>query len=124
MRDDAQRLHDVAAAIVRIEQHTQCDRAGFDSNELLQVWVVHHLQIIGEAVRGISDTTRDQHSEIPWKQIVGMRHILVHHYFGIDLETVWRVVVDDLPRLKAAVDRAIQGQTRARGDDETQDVPT
>ena len=52
--------------------------AAFDQDELIQTWVVHHLQIIGEASRGISQSFRDQYPTIPWTKIVGMRNILVH----------------------------------------------
>ena len=107
MRDDRQRLQDVLEAINRIEQRVGADRATFDADEMLQVWVVHHLQILGEATRGITEATRDAIPGIPWKQIVGMRHILVHHYFGIDLDAVWSVVQNDLQPLKAAVTQAL-----------------
>lgn len=58
------------------------------------------MQIIGEAARGVSPQLRDRHSEIPWTQIVGMRNILVHVYFGVDVDVVWDVVERDLQDLK------------------------
>jgi uncharacterized protein with HEPN domain len=67
---------------------------------MLQVWIIHHLQIIGEAVRGLSQEFRLSHPNIPWTDIVGMRNILVHHYFGIDKDAVWKVVEDDLVYMK------------------------
>jgi uncharacterized protein with HEPN domain len=109
MRDDQQRLKDILEAIERIQRRAGTDRKEFDRNELLQVWIVHHLQIIGEAARGVTEATRDSIPEIPWKQIVGMRHILVHHYFGIDLETVWSVVEGDLESLKASLQQVLNG---------------
>jgi uncharacterized protein with HEPN domain len=62
--------------------------------------VIHHLQIIGEAVRGITADFKAAHPEIPWSDIIGMRNILIHHYFGIDRDAVWKVVEHDLPLLK------------------------
>lgn len=62
--------------------------------------MIHHLQIIGEAVRGISPEFRAASPDIPWSDIIGMRNILVHHYFGIDRDAVWNVVERDLPALK------------------------
>ena len=62
--------------------------------------MIYHLQIIGEAVRGISSEFRTANPGIPWLDIIGMRNILVHHYFGIDRDAVWNVLEDDLPALK------------------------
>ena len=65
--------------------------------------MVHHLQIIGEAVRSLSETLRQSNPEVPWAQIRAMRNILVHEYFDVDLEEVWVTVERDLPRLKGTV---------------------
>jgi uncharacterized protein with HEPN domain len=104
MRDDRQRLLDVQEAIERIERRAPRSRASFEGNDLLQVWIVYHLQIIGEAVRSLSEDLREAHPDVPWRQIIGMRNILVHRYFGIDAAAVWSVVERDLPQLRAAVD--------------------
>ena len=107
MRRDRQRLEDILEAIERIEKYASGGRESFDRDELVQTWVLHHLQIIGEAVRGLSDEIRSAHPEIPWAQIAAMRNILVHDYFGIDLEEVWTAVVRDLPQLKAKIAAAL-----------------
>ena len=62
--------------------------------------MIYHLQIIGEAVRGLSSEFVAANSEVPWSDIIGMRNILVHHYFGIDRDAVWNVIEDDLPALE------------------------
>lgn len=111
MRDDMARLRDVLEAIDNIERHASGGRMAFEENELMQVWVVHHLQIIGEACRAISAGFKELHPEIPWVQVVGMRNILVHHYFGIDAPLLWQVVEHDLPTLKTNV-IALLGNTR------------
>jgi uncharacterized protein with HEPN domain len=64
---------------------------------------VHHLQIIGEAAAGLGARFHGAHPELPWPQIVALRNILVHEYFGVDLEEVWATVERDLPSLKAQV---------------------
>ena len=107
MRRDRQRLEDILEAIERIEKYASGGRAIFDRDELVQTWVLHHLQIIGEAVRGLSDEIRSAHPDIPWAQIAAMRNILVHDYFGIDLDEVWAAVVRDLPQLKAKITAAL-----------------
>jgi uncharacterized protein with HEPN domain len=104
MRSDHERLLDIRDAIGRIERHTDAGRKSFETNELIQTWVVHHLQIIGEAASRVSSELRDGPPEIPWAGIIGMRHILVHDYFGIDVERCWSVVERDLPLLEAQID--------------------
>jgi uncharacterized protein with HEPN domain len=100
VRDVRERLLDMQEAIERIFRYTRAGREEFDGNELVQTWVVHHLEIIGEAARVVPDDLRQSRPEIPWKQIVAMRHILVHQYFGIDKDAVWSVVERDLPALQ------------------------
>jgi uncharacterized protein with HEPN domain len=107
VRSDDERLRDIAEAIERIERHTKAGRAAFDRDELIQNWVVHHLQIIGEAARRLSDDWKAARPEVPWRAIVGMRHILVHSYFEVDENVVWLTVENDLPRLKHVVDGAL-----------------
>ena len=65
--------------------------------------MVHHLQIIGEAARKVTEGFRATHTQIPWAQIVAMRNVLVHDYFRIDTEEVWAAVQRDLPKLKQAI---------------------
>ena len=107
MRDDAERLLDILKAIDRILEKTSAGRKAFDQDEMLQVWVLHHLQIVGEAARCLSQEFRQQHPDSVWSGAVGMRHILVHHYFEIDAEQVWKVVEHDLPALKKTVTRIL-----------------
>lgn len=61
--------------------------------------VVRNVEIIGEAAKNISDKTRAEYLQIPWKQIAGMRDKLVHHYFGVNIDIIWDVVKNDLPLL-------------------------
>ncbi|NLX39243.1 MAG: DUF86 domain-containing protein [Methanothrix sp.] len=104
MRDDRRRLLDIAEAIERIERYASKGREAFEDDELIQNWIIHHLQVIGEAARAISDELKDGHDEMPWQQIVGMRHILVHRYFEVDTDLIWSVVEDDVPVLKQQIE--------------------
>lgn len=103
MRDDREKLLDILEAIDRIEKRVASDKSRFAKDELLQVWVIHHLEIVGEACRALSDSMKAGHPEIPWNDIIGMRNILIHEYFGIDTPQVWMVVERDLPALKVNV---------------------
>jgi len=100
MRDPVERLKDILGAIAKIERYAAQGRDAFFQDELLQVWVIYHLQVIGEAAARLGPDFHAAHPHIPWAQIVGMRNILVHEYFGVDLEEVWLTVERDLPTLK------------------------
>ena len=65
MRDDAKRVEDILEAILLIEKYSIQDREKFEEKELIQVWIVHHLQIIGESARKISESLKEHHPEIP-----------------------------------------------------------
>lgn len=103
MRSDRDRLTDILEAIVKIRERLPPVEEEFLAEELLQVWVVHHLQVIGEAANYLSPAFIDSHPEIPWRRIIGLRHALVHQYFGVDLDAIWTIAVHDLPPLETAV---------------------
>jgi uncharacterized protein with HEPN domain len=65
--------------------------------------VVRALEIIGEATKKIPDTVREQYPQIPWREMAGMRDKLIHDYFGVNLQVVWKTVREDLPRLQKAL---------------------
>ncbi len=103
MRDDRRRLEHIFQAISHIERYAVRGEKAFRSDELIQNWMVWHIQIIGEAARALSPELRDRHPEVPWLDIMDMRNVLVHEYFGIDLDIVWRVIDRELPNLKRKV---------------------
>ena len=107
MRDLRQRLHDILEAISRIEEEQAKGKVAFETSPLVQTWMVHHLMIIGEAVRSIDPATRQKYPSIPWRQIAGMRNILVHDYFRINQEIVWETVEKHVPPLKEQVQQLL-----------------
>jgi len=107
VRDDRARLGDILEAIERIEKYTGTGRDALYGDELVQTWVVHHLMIIGEACRALSAEFRATHSEDAWALAGGLRNVIVHEYFGIDLEIVWGVIERDLPALKKLVQQIV-----------------
>lgn len=104
MRDPKERLRDILEAIARIERYAARGREAFEKDELIQVWILHHLQIIGEAAARLGREFHETHPEVPWREIVAMRNVLVHEYFGVDLNELWRTVERDLPALKHAIE--------------------
>lgn len=108
MRDDRARLGDIREALDKIDRYTALGKERFLGDELVQVWVIHHLQMIGEAANGISPVIQNRYPAIPWGKIIGLRNILVHHYFAIDAKEIWAVVERDIPPLREAVQRILQ----------------
>ena len=108
MRDDREKLRDILEAIQRIDRYAVQGRQNFEENELIQTWFIQHLQIIGEASRALSQDIREQHPNVPWSPIIGMRNILTHNYFEIDLEIVWSAVERELPELKPKIEAILR----------------
>ena len=111
MRDDLERLRDILKAIDHILDKTIGGRSPFNNDEMLRVWVLHHLQIIGEAARSLSAEFRQQHPDKVWTKAAGMRNILVHHYFEINATRIWNVVHEDLPSLRDRVESLLREQS-------------
>lgn len=107
MKRTRERLQDILDAIIQIEKHSKEGRAVFDANELVQVWMVHHLQVIGEAVRSIDPDFRNKNTSVPWRLIAGMRNILIHDYGSINYEIVWSAVENNLPSLKLEIQKLL-----------------
>jgi uncharacterized protein with HEPN domain len=83
-------------------------RAEFDADESLRLALCYLLQIIGEATSRVTRSTKAAHPEIPWTNVVGMRHRLVHGYFQIDDDVVWKTVTGELRPLLAAIERLLE----------------
>ncbi len=111
MRNISERLYDIQDAIVRIMKYTQNGRYRYDHDELVQTWVTHNLYVIGEATRAIASEFpefKDQHPEIKWTEIIGMRTVLAHRYFDTDPDALWSAVSQDLQDLKLNIDAILK----------------
>lgn len=101
-------LTDILESIQTIEHYTQgVTQERFETDKLLQAGMLHWLQIIGEASTKLPSELKKQHPEIPWRDVAGFRHIVVHDYFAIQLPRVWKVVTEDLLPLKETVQQML-----------------
>lgn len=110
MRDDKERLRDILEAITQIEKYAIRGEKEFQQNELIQIWIVHHLQIIGEASSSISKKLTNKYIKVPWAEIIAFRNILVHEYFRVDSQAVWKIVVRDLSDLREQVEIILESK--------------
>jgi len=109
MRDYKLYLDDILEAAKRIEKYTEgLSIERLKKNALVLDGVVRNLEIIGEATKNIPVQVREKHPEIEWRKIAGLRDILAHEYFGIDLEVVWDIIKNKLPALKERIRRILK----------------
>ena len=87
-----------------LELPQRISRRTYDADENLRLALIHLIQTIGEAARQVSREFCNNHSDIRWADIIGMRHKVVHDYLGVDEDIVWHVVTEDLPRLVKALE--------------------
>ena len=104
--------------ISRVTEYTKDGRSEFIKSPIIQDAVVRNIELIGEAVKNLSDTAKVSRPEIPWRSIARMRDKIIHHYFALNLELVWEVVDKHLPPLSKCVDamlRDIEAQKKNDG---------
>lgn len=104
MKDDRVYLEHIRDALSDVSTYTNVGREAFLADRMRQDATLRKLQVIGQAVKNLSEDVRSRQPHIPWKQIAGMRDKVIHDYFGVNLEIVWAVIVKDLPELEIAVD--------------------
>ncbi|RQW76966.1 MAG: DUF86 domain-containing protein [Methanothrix sp.] len=83
------------------------DKETYNQDLTLRLALTHLVQVIGEAAQRVSNTFRDAYADVPWREIIGMRHRIVHDYLNVDEDVVWQVVQDDLPLLVEKLNRII-----------------
>lgn len=102
-------LEDILEAIQKIEDFTRgMALEGFSRDVKTIDAVVRNVEVIGEAARKVPEKLRLQHPAVPWKQVVGARDKVIHEYFGVDLDIIWKTVVEDLPNFKHQIETLLK----------------
>lgn len=106
--EDIVRIRHMLDAVRKAVEFTRnCERIDLDKDEKLALSIVRLLEILGEAAKNVSDQYRDKHPKIPWRQIAGTRDRLIHGYFDVDLNIVWKIISVDIPPLVAQLEKAL-----------------
>lgn len=103
-RDDLVFIKHILESIEAIEEFSAgISKEEIASNRMRQSAIVRELEVIGEAVKNISEKLKNKHPGIKWKAIAGTRDKMIHHYFGVDLNVVWEIIEKDIPLLKKQI---------------------
>jgi len=109
-RDDATLLDILRAARLALEFRGRLEKAAFLTDLKTQAAVLHELLVLGEAAKRLSAAFREEHPDVPWKAITGMRDRLLHGYDDVDLDLVWKTVDEDLPALVTRLEALAPGR--------------
>ena len=94
---------DILDAIDVVERYLPADREAFDRDPPVQSHVYRHVMIVGEAARSLSQSLKARHPQVPWRQIEGMRHVMVHDYFRVDWNIVYETAKAHVPAFRTQV---------------------
>lgn len=114
MKQDSVYLRHILDAINKIESYISVGHEVFFSDSHWQDAVIRQLEIMGEATKRLSQEVRSRYPDIPWKRMAGLRDVLVHDYFGVDLDMVWQIAQTYLPKLKPEVEDILLAAENSR----------
>ena len=103
MKEDRIYLLHIRGALERILSYTAQGKQALLADARTQDAVVRNLEVVGEAVKNLSESLNARHATIPWKRIAGMRDKMIHEYFGVNLQLVWDAIEHEVPRLKEKI---------------------
>lgn len=102
-RADLARLNDIRSALADICALTENGKQAFLDDRTAQQAVAYNLAVLGEAARALSDELRKRYPEVPWRDVIGQRNVVVHEYHRLDLDVIWSTVANDVPRLEEQI---------------------
>jgi len=100
MKNDRVYIRHILDAIDKVDQYVQVGYDDFMAHSHWQDAVIRQLEIVGEATKRLSEELRARYPDVPWRRIAGLRDVLIHDYMGVDLEAVWQVSQNNVPKLK------------------------
>ncbi len=108
MKDDRLYLIHIKECVERIESYIGSARkAEFLKSTFMQDAIIRNLQVLAESTQRLSDEAKSSRKDIDWYKIAGFRNILVHDYLGLDLDTVWNIVINEIPVFKEAIEEML-----------------
>ena len=100
-RDDSIFIEYILDSIQAIEEFSKnMSKDELTINRMKKDAIVREIEIIGEAAKNVSESFKKRHNEIKWKNIIGTRDVMIHQYFGVNLDVVWNIIQEDLSKLK------------------------
>jgi len=104
-------LEDMLLAIARIERYVgDMSLEEFSQNEMATDAVVRNFEIIGQAARNLPEEIRLSYPHVAWREAVGLRNILIHQYFGVDVEVLWQTAKTDIPVLRVGIESVYEAE--------------
>jgi uncharacterized protein with HEPN domain len=104
-------IEDLVNAVNKIERYTKnLHYEEFTDNEMAVDAVIRNFEVIGEAVNNIPDEVKKKYPDVEWSEAVGFRNVLIHNYFGLDLEAVWDTIKKNIPDLKKHVTKVLESE--------------
>jgi uncharacterized protein with HEPN domain len=109
-------LSDILDSMNSIEEYIEgTDYDDFIANKMMVDAVLRNLEILGEAAKNVPDHVRAKYPKIPWRRMIGLRNIVVHEYFGVDLENIWKIITTDIPEIKPEISRVLDECKKKNG---------
>lgn len=110
--DDRARLLHIKDAIAEIESYTEgMNLASFENDSKTRFASIKQLEIIGEAAHHLTKEVKEKYNEVQWQPIIVLRHILVHEYYGVQDDILWRIITVHLPVFKQEINRIVEDYT-------------